>query len=406
MISRQKIDTTTTRKEFIYRPYQGKRTSNHTRAPITMTLTTSSKRWELTPLPLLIRMLGYLDNATLMLMCLVCKQIRDLIWDGHGLEQKLIRVFELHPSAQFDSSTRFQQFIANMDRHFHDPTKRRLLPQYREWNFVTHGVETSNFNDGFDSYESTCWDADEMKQLTRNMSMPGILSVTTSSPVRVLLPYPLLFTVFRMVPNLQQLDLSNVDTHSSILEIIAEFCPQIEKIKWNFSEHDEREYDEDDEDYRKKDSRMDFFVYANGCWLRKMENLKEFYFDNGKIRFVDDVDEEYDDEIDNNNDDINDDFVTNYDAMSDLDDHPDIVLFGTVRNLPLERLSIRNLRCDGSTYVLDRYGYVTLRSTISQNMLIKFVRNAPPTLVWFRSDLSATNIQMLQSERPGIEFVS
>ena len=94
MISRQKIDTTTTRKEFIYRPYQGKRTSNHTRAPITMTLTTSSKRWELTPLPLLIRMLGYLDNATLMLMCLVCKQIRDLIWDGHGLEQKLIRVFD------------------------------------------------------------------------------------------------------------------------------------------------------------------------------------------------------------------------------------------------------------------------------------------------------------------------
>ena len=41
-----------------------------------------------------------------------------------------------------------------------------------------------------------------------------------------------------------------------------------------------------------------------------------------------------------------------------------------------------------------------------QNMLIKFVRNAPPSLKWFRSDLTQGNIDMLQSERPGIELVS
>ena len=401
MISRQKIDTTTTRKEFIYRPYQGKRTSNHTRAPITMTLTTSSKRWELTPLPLLIRMLGYLDNATLMLMCLVCKQIRDLIWDGHGLEQKLIRVFELHPSAQFDSVKRLRYFLSKMERHFNDPTKRRMLQHYREWNIVTHGKENYNFNEGFYCF------GDELDRMLPNISLAGILLVNTSSPVIVRLPFPLLLCVFRMVPNLQHVDLSNVETYPRILDIMSDHCPQIETIKWNFSTHaDERNFN----------IQTDFFVYADGCWLRKMENLKEFYFDNGKIHFADDMNEDTDEDSDdesgsNNNNGINDDFVTEYDAMSDLKNHPDIVLFGNVRNLPLERLSIRNLHCVGYTEVNIRsrymHGYMTaVQTIIPQNMLTKFVRNAPPTLVWFRSDLSAANIQMLQSERPGIEFVS
>ena len=43
---------------------------------------------------------------------------------------------------------------------------------------------------------------------------------------------------------------------------------------------------------------------------------------------------------------------------------------------------------------------------IPQNALIKFVRNAPVSLLWFRSDLSRANIEMLQKERPGIEFLN
>jgi hypothetical protein len=43
---------------------------------------------------------------------------------------------------------------------------------------------------------------------------------------------------------------------------------------------------------------------------------------------------------------------------------------------------------------------------VTQDMIIKFVRNAPSSLIWFRSDLTKENIHMLQKERPEIEFVA
>ena len=58
----------------------------------------SNNKWDLTPVSLLLRTLGYMDNDTLMIMCLVCKQIRSLIWSGQGMENKLVRIFELSSS--------------------------------------------------------------------------------------------------------------------------------------------------------------------------------------------------------------------------------------------------------------------------------------------------------------------
>ena len=42
---------------------------------------------------------------------------------------------------------------------------------------------------------------------------------------------------------------------------------------------------------------------------------------------------------------------------------------------------------------------------ITKILSMKFVRNASSTLEWFRSNLSVGNIQLLQTERTGIEFV-
>ena len=41
-----------------------------------------------------------------------------------------------------------------------------------------------------------------------------------------------------------------------------------------------------------------------------------------------------------------------------------------------------------------------------RNALIKFVRNAPPSLCWFRSDLTPENMNMLRLERPDIELLN
>ena len=81
-------------------------------------------------------------------------------------------------------------------------------------------------------------------------------------------------------------------------------------------------------------------------------------------------------------------------AIEDLNDQPEVYMFHRCCKA-LERVSIRNPKlCDEDD------------KTISQDTLIKFVRNAPLTLRWFRSDLTLDNMKMLRLERPGIELLN
>ena len=86
--------------------------------------------------------------------------------------------------------------------------------------------------------------------------------------------------------------------------------------------------------------------------------------------------------------------------LSDLKNSPDLFLFHKCGSTVLERVSIRNAKwCDyGRTE--DRYPI-----TIPQSALIKFVRKAPKSLRWFRSNLTTKNMTMLRSERSKIELV-
>ena len=43
---------------------------------------------------------------------------------------------------------------------------------------------------------------------------------------------------------------------------------------------------------------------------------------------------------------------------------------------------------------------------IPQTALLKFIRDAPTTLRWFRSNLTQANIEMFHHERPQIECMS
>merc|ERR1712232_1534627 len=83
-------------------------------------------------------------------------------------------------------------------------------------------------------------------------------------------------------------------------------------------------------------------------------------------------------------------FLSRISNLSDLAGHDDDFVFG--RCTSVERLSIRNACLYGKR--------------LPQNALIKFVRNAPSSLRWFRSDLTKQNIHVLQKGRPGIEFLN
>jgi hypothetical protein len=64
----------------------------------------------------------------------------------------------------------------------------------------------------------------------------------------------------------------------------------------------------------------------------------------------------------------------------------------------LERVSIRNAkRLVYQSSIIDK---------TPQDALTKFVRNAPITLRWFRSDLTQENMNMLRLERPEIALLS
>ena len=129
-------------------------------------------------------------------------------------------------------------------------------------------------------------------------------------------------------------------------------------------------------------------------WMNCKSNLKELCMD---------------DSVFHNNE-----WVLEYDKMADLEneEYAGIFLFYKCTSKVLERVSIKNAKF--GRYVRDStasiYGgdhnFQEDILAIPQTALIKFIRNAPASLRWFRSDLSDENITMLQKERPEIEFAN
>jgi len=76
----------------------------------------------------------------------------------------------------------------------------------------------------------------------------------------------------------------------------------------------------------------------------------------------------------------------------------DIFMFHKCKSL--ECLSIRNAR-----YTTNDIDDIFTKA-VSQQMLIKFVRKAPSSMRWFRSDLTEDNMEMLRLERPNIELLN
>ena len=378
--------------------------------------------WELTPVSILIRTMGYMDNDTLMIMCLVCQQIKELIWSGQGMENKLIRIFELHPTMRTYNSNLngIEVFLSNMDRYCRDGTKQRMLQGYHHCkihnssllaNFGFTKEYTERLLDPQHYYERRMAQQAYMERwVAPHVRMHGIVSLDLSSPGPILGNFCQLISILGLImPNVRKLDLSNL--HFDDADVLDEIVRNIifsgdgmriiKENRWN---------------------RLEILTWnnnknfgADGRHLDYLNNLKEvylddctFYFDN---RIDKDDDDDDDDDDDNNNDNANDgddddddddDDVAVDKAMADMKNYPNIFLFYKLcKNNPLERVSILHARALSSGY---EYGYG--RDIIAQNVLIKFVRNSPSTLVWFRSDLTTANIRMLQSERPFIQFVN
>ena len=218
-----------------------------------------------------------------------------------------------------------------------------------------------------------------MQDITSNISFEDVTSLDMSvdevideeqsqSSLNRVLPRCLPWALASILPGLIELDLSNLqggpmkegDYISELSLFNASNTPNVRKITWN--------------------NRVGGCYFLRGKDMRSLENLQELHFDNILCdwRF---------DKL----------FAT---LMNQFFDETSIIqrFFFFACNNSLERVSLKGGRYVAMANAAERLDF-------PQWALMRFVRRTP-TLKWFRSDLTQENIELLQYERPEIEFSS
>ncbi|OEU23278.1 hypothetical protein FRACYDRAFT_233451 [Fragilariopsis cylindrus CCMP1102] len=275
-------------------------------------------------------------------LSLVSKQLHDIIATTND---KPGNKNKIHPVFEVSGNSTLK-FYQNLRNHFLNKETKNKLQRYQIMRFK----DSSKFKGDQKS-------EDKLREMVKNIQMNGITSLYLSSS-RDMIDNALLLTLPHILPKLQELDFSNVCFDGPmILGQFSNTCPLLEKVTSN-------------------NNPYYFCVYGNE--MQASKNLKEINMNNSN-------------------------FVLFDCKISDLNNYPDIFMFYHCCKV-LERVSIRNMHFLNYN-VFDDDDKPT-REDFTQNVLIKFVRNAPPTLHWFRSDLTPDNMTMLRMDRPGIELLN
>jgi hypothetical protein len=306
-----------------------------------------SAKWDI-PIPIIIEIISWLDQESLMNLSVVSKQLHNItICNDSGNENKIIPVFEVSGSST-------QTFFQNLSEHFLNKKIKNKLQCYRRMMFkdannfeVIVGVENAN-------------------RLTQNIIMSGItlLDLVSSSPMDLYnncnFAFPITFMLPNIFPNLSQVNFHKTGVNDTILENFSKRCPLLEKV----TSHN---------------NSIDAGINLNGYTMGMSNNLKEININNSYFWC----------------------YYVDRDKFADLYNHQELFMFHHCCK-SLERVSIRNMKYRMSFGTMDD----DQKLIFTQNVLIKFVRNSPPTLRWFRSDLTLDNMTMLRLERPGIELLN
>ena len=301
------------------------------------------------PVSILINIVSYADPELVRDLCGVSKQFRDIIYHNPGMENKIVPLIWIRPSEEEQNDKGrlhrlLQQLYVQRDR----------LQRHREVKIIAG--HKFLFTNGHRN-----WREEIKKVVATQLHFEGVVSLDMSSPITTstidYLPRYLTIALAIILPNLRKINLSNATMNGPFtLDCFLKNCFYLETITWNNIEYQSE-------------------VSLSGYQLRNGKTLKEIYMDNSV-------------------------FFTGYsDKLSDLenDQYSDCFLFHHCSSTVLERVSIKNAK---------HREYIYTATILPQNALIKFVRKSPPSLRWFRSDLSSENMTMLRSERPEIELVN
>ena len=337
--------------------------------PVPGTVATRTRRQEKNaaakwnqPLSVIINILLYADPETVRILCLLSKQFLDIIRNSPAMkDRRVIPLLQIKASESKEDDGRLDRLVHQLYQH-----RAELQQQYRAIKFL-----------GVNKFFHPHLISDPAKHLPNAFQLHGAVSLDISSPTvstggilfddtNALLSY-----LTAILPNLLEINFSNTKFDSNSMRKFCGRCPRLERITWN----------------NIKSVRPNVSPWLNGSMMHGAKNLKEIYMDDCEF-FIYDYQP----------------FITN----SDGDAYSEYIFHFCCENKVLERVSIKNavvvygdLLHTGSSVNASRF-----EMKQEQDMLIKFVRKAPPSLKWFRSDLTQGNIDMLQLERPGIEFVS
>ena len=313
--------------------------------------------------------LNFLGPEDLETASLVCKQMRqDCFRDG--IKRKIVPVYVItHDMDHGAAYGAFQLFSKLMDNQIYKKEKFSRYPHLR----VDLRAERVDYPSEISEEQMVNIQSDMAAFLSdannsKTIYLDGVLSLDISMKLPRLICISFFSALLCLLPKLRKIDFSNVLlTNSEYLFIGGNpIFPRdsfLETIVYNGSTFTGEGHE---------------FLNCNGL---KELILDDSWFFIAKTRFV-----------------SRGGVVTKrrgMRALSNLDGHHKYFLFHICKSI--ERLSIRN-----ATY----YSGSKRTRNIPQNALIKFVRKAPASLRWFRSDLTEENIVMLQKERPEIELLN
>ena len=330
-------------------------------------------QFEELPKPALIHVFNYLTNDELMNVSVVSKLEHKIICgdddDNHtigddndrcgpGMETQIIPRIEFSPrkiKVITETNYHYKYFPARdtgrrVDRMVHKLNQRRtrnaiVFQRYRVLKII-------------DFHRFGYRDKEELERIARTMPLLGIVSFDISLSHYIKLDDVGVYHMYLLfLPNLKSINLTNIGfQYNALGKSFARNCPRLEKITWN--------------GFNFCDSQ----ISLNGRDMEDLNHLKEIYMDDCVFDNAEDGQ-----------------------AIWDMHGNPNIFIFRKC-STSLERVSIKNAR--------EWYIYGNYAIPLPQKALIKFIRNAPPSLKWFRSNLRQENIDVLRLERPDIEFVS
>ena len=342
--------------------------------------------------PILRNIGTYLSNADLMNLSPVSKRTYEVVPRATTYESRapgtIITILHLGPSSTNKNSKRggrgrLEQLVHQLQLRSH----RNLLRRYQHVSMK-----------GYHEFKNVKYHALVRQIKTHGPQIEGITSldfcVLPTRPTPTINEDEEMDVVFDvltyLLPSLREVDFTNTCARNSTFCKFFKNCPCLEKFTFN-NNHPTADDAYGIDGILRGILRRPHLnsLNADGGAMKSANNLKELIIDNSTlVIFVDEADYIFDLENENNNE-------------------AKLFLFYKCSSKVLERVSLRNT----AWCAITRAGIVvqTLAGhlkAIQQKALIKFIRNAPTTLRWFRSNLTTENIKMLHHERPEIEFVS